>query len=899
MSSSLSTRGKVLIGVGGAVVTSTVAYLALSRANRDAIYNVSRSIVQRCPLVGRLVTVNPIITTAAQRIVVVRKAYQNAPHRIAVRLRTDGVFDGTGTLSCPAGAGNIQIFLVPAGGMAQVLPIAGITGPHLTAGFDVYVEGATASGALNDITLTLTLNGGTSYLGAPASLQITAIELHLNICACRDHAVNAPAPLSAVNKINPGRNLHLQRGDLRAARARLVVGRAVPNIYAGNLVVRPLNNRVDAFANERDGAPRPPAVITTVNHAVIPNGGIPAGGQVYWVEGHAVSGGLRDTGFVVELQDLPGVEGDRVNATVIQLDLDIYQSRTAPLTPPAALSAFNKRNTGRFVQLRTAGHHHGRARLVVRKAIPHAFAGNIELKTIDNRVEAFTQEIPAGAQVAVARQGAPLVLANGAIHAVNGHEVWIDGALVSGALRDSGFRVKLEDATDNEHVTNDGDIVRVTVVEFTQIQATIHPSPSLTPANQTACAIAAPADHVFQSNHIDDDFTANPPLVLMRNAQPDIALVVTANPANLPIRWEAIRNPADHANLGAAAELPTLTADGGNAYQATLAADEKGSFRIRAYIDCNGNNNYDEREPSIPLNLVLANATLQADNCVAHPARFQVNWSPTWMQVKNGGASALATAGMVMEVLALVTGGGANGRLGLDKVFAGLVNVQNTNDISAVYQIPAGAAYTIRALYVSNPAQADSRLFAAAGEWEMFTPAAAHAPQVLAFPLLDSGRPAPGAGGETATMNYSGHLDPAPADAAPIGQTYTIRCVDSPGRTLPLRHPNHATAVLVALHYDQQFVANFCFWTNVNRSRPSTNHAAERVYCVLRTVPWSVLADWSVNAAAQTLGPAVPPNPYTFQIGGSATVNPIGRAQDNNVEVCAPSGMHRLRYQTT
>src|SRR5262249_38128140 len=158
----------------------------------------------------------------------------------------------------------------------------------------------------------------------------------------------------------------------------------------------------------------------------------------------------------------------------------------------------------------------------------------------------------------------------------------------------------------------------------------------------------------------------------------DIALEVTAAPAHLPIRWQAIRNPQDHASLGAAAAIPTVTRQAGNFYHATLDTNQKGSFRVRAYISCNTRNDYDEGEPSIPLNPVLADATLVADNTTNHQINATTNLTPAGFSIRNGQfRMGAAAAGVEMEVVADVTGGGADGRLGIDKVFAGLVNVND------------------------------------------------------------------------------------------------------------------------------------------------------------------------------------------------------------------------------
>jgi hypothetical protein len=106
----------------------------------------------------------------------------------------------------------------------------------------------------------------------------------------------------------------------------------------------------------------------------------------------------------------------------------------------------------------------------------------------------------------------------------------------------------------------------------------------------------------------------------------------------------------------------------------------------------------------------------------------------------------------------------------------------------------------------------------------------------------------------------------------------------------------NANAILQRVHYRQEFTANFCFWTNVNKNRdasfpgPQANDPADRVYCVLRIVAWTVSGDWNVTypAAGARLTVA---NRHKARTPARSTIDPIGRAQDHNVEVRPPSGI--------
>jgi hypothetical protein len=832
--------------------------------------------------------VSPRIQVAAPKIVLVKKAYQPPPyhpHRLEVRLGTDRPFTGTGTLTCSAPA-RIKLFDAANGGTELALPLNNIPGARLSAGYTVYVEGVAPSASMRDTTLTLTLTpGGEPVSNNPVTDALSCVELTLDLCQYKPTAGGGdPAPLSPADKINPGRNIHLQDARLFAGRALLIVHKAVPNDYSGNVVVTAIGGRVRMFSY----ADEVPATgqVAQADPLSTPNSTIGANGLRMWVEGSNVSGALRDTGFTLEIGDLPGQEGDRVQMTVVRAVVDVCQSRMMAADIPAPIPLAQKMNPGRFLHLQDPGNNHGRARVIVQRVEPASFVGNLELTVWDvtansaanPRTRLFAGEAPGGAA-----HPNPHTVNHTAAYPAAGTELWVEGAVVSGALRDTELRLKVADAEGN------GDRAALTVVEFRQIQAKIKPTPSNTLANSAAMVppTPAPAEHVFTSNHYTEDFAVNEPLVLMRPAQPDIELEVTAAPAGLPIVWAAIRNGDDHVSLGDARSVPAVT-QAPILTKATLDANNKGSFRVRPYIDCNGTNTYSLGEPSIPLNLVLADATVHADRSIARPANLSTAINGASVRIVNGSWTAgLPGAGMAMDLDADVTGGGADGRLGLDKVFSGLVNMVGVRDVNATYTdstVVPPTNHGLRFMAASNTADAGAML----GARPLFAPGDP-APVLYALPLLDSGRPGAGLGGESATMSRSA---PHTAVDLPVGQRWTIQCIDSPGMGFARLHPLNASAVLTNIHYHYQFIACFCFWTNITRMRGATGDPADRLYSVLRIVPWDIVGDWTVNYAvvSPTLVATTPHN-ITSPNAGRSTLDPIGRAQDNGVEVRPPSGI--------
>jgi hypothetical protein len=130
--------------------------------------------------------------------------------------------------------------------------------------------------------------------------------------------------------------------------------------------------------------------------------------------------------------------------------------------------------------------------------------------------------------------------------------------------------------------------------------------------------------------------------------------------------------------------------------------------------------------------------------------------------------------------------------------------------------------------------------------------------------------------------------------AGHMGQRWIIECMDSPSRSFSNGHPFFPAATLRKVHYHQEFVAYFCFWTNATKVSGASGDPADRLYSVVRIVPWTVVGDWTIAyppaPAAPTLT-AVTPHDITSPMAGRATVNPIGRAQDHHVEVRPPSGI--------
>jgi hypothetical protein len=236
-----------------------------------------------------------------------------------------------------------------------------------------------------------------------------------------------------------------------------------------------------------------------------------------------------------------------------------------------------------------------------------------------------------------------------------------------------------------------------------------------------------------------------------------------------------------------------------------------------------------------------------------------------------------------MELISDVTGGGADGRLGLDQVFCGLVNNVAIRNVNFLYRDTTAAPPTnhrYRLVAVSNPGAATGSIFMPGDP--------APVPHVL--PLLDSGLTPHGEGADTALMTRS-QADPSTRVNRPVGIRFTTRCIDSPGTPAPRTHPSNANAVMNGIDYQYRFVAAFAFWTNRDKTRAKSDKMAERVYSVLRMFTWEIRGVWDVNWPAGAPAVLNATTAHTISISGPSTKSPLEDAKANGVEVRPPSGV--------
>lgn len=268
-------------------------------------------------------TVSPQIILASP-VVVVKKSYTN-PARQLVTLRTDGPFVGTGTFERSSDA--VRFFDAAVAGNEITFNDTDnvFTGAQLTAGVQLFAEGATASASLDDVQLTLALTSTGLLIGPPATATMTSVELTLDIAISRVTPGVDPVPLSTNDKINPGRAVQVQDPSFSHERAMLIIHPPNPTAFVGTLTLIPMDARVQVFEVEIPANGQSPLN----NPHTIATADVPPGGLQLFAEGVNFSAAPRDTGFKLGIQGLEN-EGDRIAMTAVQVTVAALDVVNAP-----------------------------------------------------------------------------------------------------------------------------------------------------------------------------------------------------------------------------------------------------------------------------------------------------------------------------------------------------------------------------------------------------------------------------------------------------------------------------------------------------------------------------------------------------------------------------------------
>jgi outer membrane protein OmpA-like peptidoglycan-associated protein len=744
-------------------------------------------------------------------------------------------------------------------------------------GEDVFLEGVNLSSGARDTGFQLGVQGGSPdgdrvSLAVGIGVSITQASAQKVVVVKRPHT----------NPTRPGITLR--------ATAPLPSGRN------GTLTVAATSGSIRLFTAAG-------AEITNASNNIFTRAQLNAGVQIF-AEGVSACTDKDHIQLVLTLSSgspPAGIPGS-TRLTAVALTLDVALTRTAAGVDGALMSMADKANVGRFVHQQDPGFHHGRARLLVRQIQPSAFVGTLNLTTIDPigaRVALFSSEIAAAGQPVIAD---PFAIVSGLIFDPPGLEFWAEGQAVSGGLRDAGYRLEIDG--------QEGDRVAMTVIRFSNLTADIPPTPEQhtrlvnSPPRHTltrgagAALVATDFDEVF-------DFTvaARRPLVLVQDSVPatnPINLSIQVAPAGVPVSWRVQRDtrPAPDGDAQAVINasrnpLPKIDQNAVDPLRATLLSDAAGSFYIRPFVDVNGNGQFDlgiDREPFINMKLVLIRvggsigATNSTNTSIPQPTNISVTpatpTSTTGVRLSTGAFATPAVAGVHNNAVIVVVGGGRNGRLGLNQMFAGWINDVTAMDMFAEYLDSAtGNRHLMTTIFAANKPNFPSTNLAvfvpgvAVAPVIPGFPSTVAAPAILDFPVLDTSPfGAEGTGGNTASgtegsaVGGVGVAGPPPPPAVgnhrgiqrtnlAIGQTWQVQMWDSPGFPANPRHlvfPGD----LVRFRDFLDFSTDLCFWTNITGVPGPTGDPACFLYSSVQSDTWRIRFEMTFAPPPVGGGPA-------------------------------------------
>ena len=391
-------------------------------------------------------------------------------------------------------------------------------------------------------------------------------------------------------------------------------------------------------------------------------------------------------------------------------------------------------------------------------------------------------------------------------------------------------------------------------------------------------ALSAPAGGVAQ-RHADygsDDFAVNCPLILIENSLAGgqhVSIRATVHPQALPATWIVERDKRDNQRLeqlgsplpGLVNAPPVTTGGGDLELTAQLTPNSVGSFHVRLAATNNRDKllvvnlvlvravgcNLDDSNARLPRQLPVVSKAMEGDFGAADNQHLKVtagNWTG---QV---GIPTEENFACLLRGTVHCIGGGPDGRLGQDAVFAGWIQNIATFHVSGTYLDSAHPNETkdVMMHVTSNQLQGTEK---SNHDRYFLNGGAALAPldvgaAVGTEAMLDTGRTP--AGGSSVLLSRS--VMNAPANDDILGWRIKASAGDSPGTEFFLRHPAHPTAFLTTITYQHTFHSFLAAWTDnttpqlteVNQGR-AFNGAGSRVFAVTGDLQWRVNGSWNVE----------------------------------------------------
>jgi len=269
-------------------------------------------------------------------------------------------------------------------------------------------------------------------------------------------------------------------------------------------------------------------------------------------------------------------------------------------------------------------------------------------------------------------------------------------------------------------------------------------------------------------------------------------------------------------------------------------------------------------------------------------------------RVTTGDFAMTGNDAVYMKATVRVIGGGQNGKLGLDMLFAGWVNNElncptspgpNTwgEDATHSFQRPPRPLNPL--VPQVPPREKRTRCYWALANLE------------ITGPVLDSGgygnaglsEAARGKGGNTATSTSGGNdcVVTKTDDVSGIGQNWLVENVDSPGGGVLQQHPTDALATLRNFKFNLDFRCDLVFWTNRQKVSDATDAPACRLYSSVSTNTWNIRLESTFDGAfVETV---VTPKTVTFTEDPDATrrATPVA---GSGLETRCPGGLFCGKY---
>jgi len=406
-----------------------------------------------------------------------------------------------------------------------------------------------------------------------------------------------------------------------------------------------------------------------------------------------------------------------------------------------------------------------------------------------------------------------------------------------------------------------------------------------------------PPDRTFTSSETSATWAAGRSITLIEKSAGTMALEAKNNYTSP--RWEVVRNPADNGGLAALANaLPTLSTNAGKTLN--LSLNSIGSFSVIQYDDTDNDGNLDPGEPSCYMNIIIARVsyTSNSDQTLTRPNAITAGIGQTTHTVDGGmpqkaivagvffGQFQAGQAGIEFEAKIDVVGGGADGRLGLDRLKSGWCN--NSLEYTDLGTYASGATMkeylTHDDAVFTNPFHMNKVTIAGT------LPQAMNPALSANMPLLDSGRTDAATGGVTVTLGSSAESS-APAA---LGEQRTVTALDAPNSFADVSFPTAPLLgdLLTDYQFDLDFKAYLLVWSGTHSAAP--DEAGALLYTSVIEIPWQTRATYTlaVPAGGGPL-PAMTADPNNNIIKGNVTVhNPIVPMSGRG-EVCAPTKVRK------